>query len=139
MRTDWHIKQLANLDIEWKRGAGLRKIDLNDVDGVPCIHYGELYTKHHDKLIDNSKTSKTKAKYNTLSRKGDVLVPGTSTAEKSKMLVAREVDTDGIVIGSDINVIRPKKGLFAPKYLPYFFETTDAFMQMEHYITGTAE
>ncbi|MBX2967050.1 MAG: restriction endonuclease subunit S [Cyclobacteriaceae bacterium] len=129
-------EQLINLPIEWKRGNGLRKSDLYDEGKYKCILYGELYTKHKNALIENrelSRTNKTGAFY---SKKGDILVPGTSTASKKDMLLAREIDEDGVILGGDINVIRPKQGLFAKKYLPYFFDTFSAYDQLDRYITG---
>lgn len=129
-------EQLINLPIEWKRGNGLRKSDLDDEGKYKCILYGELYTKHKNALIENrelSRTNKTGAFY---SKKGDILVPGTSTASKKDMLLAREIDEDGVILGGDINVIRPKQGLFAKKYLPYFFDTFSAYDQLDRYITG---
>ena len=129
-------EQLINLPIEWKRGNGLRKSDLEDDGKFKCILYGELYTKHKNALIESrdlSRTNKTGAFY---SKKGDILVPGTSTASKKDMLLAREIDEDGVILGGDINVIRPPKGLFAKKYLPYFFDTFSAYDQLDRYITG---
>lgn len=129
-------EHLINLPIEWKRGNGLRKSDLVDDGKFKCILYGELYTKHKNALIDTrdlSRTNKTGAFY---SKKGDILVPGTSTASKKDMLLAREIDEDGVILGGDINVIRPKQGLFAKKYLPYFFDTFSAYDQLDRYITG---
>ena len=129
-------EQLINLPIEWKSGNGLKKSDLDDEGKYKCILYGELYTKHKNALIENrelSRTNKTGAFY---SKKGDILVPGTSTASKKDMLLAREIDEDGVILGGDINVIRPKQGLFAKKYLPYFFDTFSAYDQLDRYITG---
>jgi type I restriction enzyme S subunit len=129
-------EHLINLPIEWKRGNGLRKSDLEDDGKLKCILYGELYTKHNDALIDNKDLSRTNKKGTFCSKKGDILVPGTSTASKKDMLLAREIDEDGVLLGGDINVIRPQPGLFAKKYLPYFFDTFSAYDQLDRYITG---
>lgn len=129
--------KLMDLPLEWKRGTGLRKSDIV-TDGVrSCVLYGELFTKHKKVLIDSIKLSKTNNTGAVLSKTGDILIPGTSTASKRDMILARELDKDGVLIGGDINIIRPKKGLFAPKYLAYFFETAGAYKQLERYITGT--
>jgi len=130
------IEQLINLPIEWKRGNGLRKSDLNEDGKYKCILYGELYTKHKMALIENRNLSRTNKSGAFYSKKGDILVPGTSTASKKDMLLAREIDEDGVILGGDINVIRPKQGLFAKKYLPYFFDTFSAYDQLDRYITG---
>lgn len=130
------FEKLVNLPIEWKRGNGLNKsvIDENGIN--KCILYGELYTKHRNVLIDSASISKTN-KIGTISSKiGDILIPGTSTASKKDMLIAREIDEDGVFLGGDINVLRPIEGLFAKKYLPYFFQTFSAHDQLDRYITG---
>jgi type I restriction enzyme S subunit len=129
-------EQLANLSIEWKRGSGFTKSDLDEDGKNKCILYGELYTKHKKVLIESRKISKTNKTGNISSKKGDILIPGTSTASKKDMLLAREIDEDGVFLGGDINIIRPTKGLFAKKYLPYFFETFTAYDQLDRYITG---
>ena len=129
-------EQIENLPIEWKRGNGLRKSDLDKAGKNKCILYGELYTKHKNVLVDSQNISKTNKQGKVYSKKGDVLVPATSTAAKKDMLLAREVDEDGILLGGDINIIRPKQGLFAKKYLPYYFMTRMAYQQLDKYITG---
>jgi type I restriction enzyme, S subunit len=129
-------EQIENLPIEWKRGNGLRKSDLDETGKNKCILYGELYTKHKNVLIDSQSLSKTNQQGKVFSKKGDVLIPGTSTAAKKDMLLAREVNEDGVLLGGDINIIRPNQGLFAQKYLPYYFMTPMAYQQLDRYITG---
>ena len=129
-------EQLVNLPIEWKRGSGLRKSDLDEDGKNKCILYGQLYTIHKNVIIESSNISRTNKIGAVYSKKGDILVPGTSTASKKDMLLAREIDEDGVFLGGDINVIRPKQGVFAKKYLPYFFETFTAYDQLDRYITG---
>ena len=130
------VEKLDILQIEWKRGSGLRKSDLNENGKNKCILYGELYTKHKSVLIESSEISRTNKDGKVHSKKGDILVPGTSTAAKKDMLLAREIDEDGVILGGDINIIRPEQGLFAKKYLPYYFETFTAYDQLDRYITG---
>ena len=128
--------KLINLPVEWKRGNGLRKSDL-EIDGeYKCVLYGELFTKHKNVLIDSVKLSRTNKIGSTRSKSGDILVPGTSTAVKRDMILAREIDEDGVFLGGDINIIRPPKDLFAKKFIAYYFETIDAYEQLEGYING---
>lgn len=129
-------EQLSNLPIDWKRGNGFNKADLDENGNNKCVLYGELYTKHKNVIIESSNISRTNKTGSVSSKKGDVLVPGTSTASKKDMLLAREIDEDGVFLGGDINIIRPNKGLFAKKYLPYYFETSAAYDQLDKYITG---
>jgi type I restriction enzyme S subunit len=128
--------KLEDLPIEWKRGGGLRKSDVISDGKNLCVLYGELFTRHKNVLIDIDKLSKTNNTGAVLSKKGDILIPGTSTASKRDMILAREIDISDVCIGGDINIIRPKEYIFAPKYLPYFFSTPDAYAQLEKYITG---
>ena len=128
--------KLIELPIDWKRGNGLQKSDL-EIDGeFKCILYGELFTKHKNVLIDNDKLSRTNKIGSVKSIAGDILVPGTSTAVKRDMILAREIDEEGVFLGGDINIIRPQKDLFAKKFAAYYFETTDAYEQLEGYING---
>jgi type I restriction enzyme S subunit len=129
-------EKLENLPIEWLRGNGLRKSDLTENGKNKCILYGELYTKHRNVWIEGRNISRTNKFGSIYSCKGDILVPGTSTASKKDMLLAREIGEDGVYIGGDINIIRPQNGLFAEKYIPYFFETFRAYDQLDRYITG---
>lgn len=129
--------RLGDLPIEWKRGAGLRRSDIVDDGGRYCILYGELFTKHKKVLVNEDQLSKTNQTGKVVSKKGDTLVPATSTASRREMILAREVDKEGVLLGGDINIIRPKEGMFAKRYLPYFFETLNAYSQLEKYITGS--
>lgn len=128
--------RLGKLPIEWKRGQGLRKSDINKDGENKCVLYGELYTKHNKMKITYDDLSNTYAKSKVVSKKGDVLVPGTSTAKKTQMLLARQISADNVYLGGDINIIRPQTDLFADKYLPYYFQSKDAYEQLERYITG---
>jgi type I restriction enzyme S subunit len=130
------FEKLVNLPIEWKRGNGLNKSVIDENGQNKCILYGELYTKHRNVIIDTSRISKTNKIGTISSKRGDILIPGTSTASKKDMLIAREIDEDGVFLGGDINMLRPKEGLFAKKYLPYFFQTFSAYDQLDKYITG---
>lgn len=129
--------RLRDLPIEWKRGAGLKRSDIVADGAEYCILYGELFTKHKRVLVNRDQLSKTNKTGKVVSKKGDILVPATSTASRQEMVLAREVNADGILLGGDINIIRPKEGIFAQKYLPYFFETQVAYSQLERYITGS--
>lgn len=128
--------KLVDLKIDWKRGNGFRKDDLTSGGENYVILYGELFTKHKKISISEDELSKTNKIGSVASQVGDVLVPGTSTAAKREMILAREIDIDGVYIGGDINIIRPSKGLFAPRYLAYMFKTDNAYKQLEQYITG---
>lgn len=129
--------KLATLPIEWKRGSGLKKSDVSNDGKNPCVLYGELFTKHKNVAIKRAQLSYTNKPGQVISKKGDVLIPATSTASRKEMILARQVDSDGIILGGDINIVRATQGVFAEKYLPYFFESLDAYKQLDRYITGS--
>ena len=113
-----YLVTLSDLSVEYLRGNGLRKTDIVKSGKYECVLYGELFTKYHDGVIDIESLSKTNIENTVKSQCGDILIPGTSTASKEVMLRAREIYKDGVEIGGDINIIRPKaKNMFYPRYV----------------------
>ncbi len=131
------LVKLSDLPLTYMRGNGLRKNDIAENGSKACVLYGELFTKHTDGIINEITLSRTNTTSNVLSKSGDILIPGTSTASKEVMLRARELYVDNVQIGGDINVIRPNADLFYPKYMSYVFDTFSSKRQLFEYITGT--
>lgn len=131
------LVKLSDLPLTYMRGNGLRKNDIIENGSKKCVLYGELFTKHTEGVIEEDNLSKTNAASSVLSKSGDILIPGTSTASKEVMLRARELYVDGVQIGGDINIIRPNTDLFYPKYMSYVFDTFSSKRQLFEYITGT--
>lgn len=91
------------------KGKGISKEQLSD-EGLPCILYGELYTKYHSENIDEiiSKTNIDPKKL-VKSRVNDVIIPcsGESAVE---IATARCIKHSGVLLGGDLNIIRLKEG-----------------------------
>lgn len=95
---------------EFSKGKGLSKNDVYNSGTYECILYGHLYTtygmvtdKVHfftNKRLDNRVESVF----------GDVLIPSSDTTPTG-LAQAICVERDGVVLGGDINILRPKKGL----------------------------
>lgn len=101
-------KKLSDVFIFF-RGKGISREDIIK-DGVnKCIRYGELYTEYSE-IIDNVK-SKTNIleKDSLLSKKGDVLIPSSGETAIDISTVSC-VKLDNILLGGDLNVMRPKDG-----------------------------
>lgn len=132
------IAVLGDLPIEFLRGGGgLAKSDLDREGTYECILYGQLFTRFNDGIINANDLSHTKKKTNIVSKSGDILVPGTSTAGRDVMLRARELYRDGVEIGGDINIVRQGgHNIFYPKYMSYVFDTQSSKTQLYGYITG---
>ena len=59
-----------------------------------------------------------------LSKYGDVLVPGTTTADAMGIAIARALDEDGVILGGDINIIRTNNSYLLAKFLAYVLSYT---------------
>jgi type I restriction enzyme M protein len=115
----WTMITLGELEsqgeIEFLRGQGVSKKDIVDNGKNKCIHYGELYTLYSP-IIDNV-MSNTNIEGKVLSVAGDVLVPSTTTADAMGIAIARALNTDGIILGGDINIIRTRNKSINSKFL----------------------
>jgi len=90
---------------EISKGSGISKDQLSP-HGLPCILYGELYTKYSSELISEI-ISHTELDPLTLifSKAEDVIIP--SSGETAiDIAVARCVPIAGVAIGGDLNIIR---------------------------------
>ena len=102
--------------VTFLRGQGLTKENVVDNGTYKCILYGELYTKYKKAIIDRV-LSYTNIKTNILSKKGDVLIPATTTADAYGIAIGRAISEDNIEIGGDINIVRTENKILNAKYL----------------------
>ncbi len=116
----WSVKKLENIEsIDFLRGNGLSKSVLNPKGKNKCIHYGELYTVYKHPIIDKIK-SKTDVEGRRLSVLGDVLVPGTTTADAMGIAIARALNKNDVIIGGDINIVRTRNLEIFSSFLSYY-------------------
>lgn len=101
---EWKIDSIKNV-ASISKGAGISKEQLSD-SGLPCILYGELYTKYKSEVITDiySKTD-IETKGLVSSKANDVIIPcsGESAIE---IATARCVPVSNILLGGDLNIIR---------------------------------
>lgn len=102
---EWKTYELSNL-FEFKKGKGLSKDALCE-DGSKCVLYGELYTKYGE--VISSVVSRTKANDGLPSKTGDILIPSSTTTSGIDLANATAILEDDVLLGGDINVLRPKK------------------------------
>ena len=102
---------------DFYRGNTLSKTDLVENGNHKCILYGELYTKYT--AIANTIYSKTNNNNENLifGKKYDVLMPcsGETALDISTTTC---LQSDGILIGGDLNILRPKTDF--GNYLSYY-------------------
>jgi type I restriction enzyme S subunit len=104
---DWENNRLENL-ADFFKGNGLSKNDVSNSGKYNCVLYGHLYTKYGmiaqeihfstDKVLNNK----------ILSQFGDVLIPASDTTPTG-LARATCIEKWGVILGGDINVIRPKE------------------------------
>ena len=110
-KGDWSKRKLNEICLFFK-GNGLSKSDLSN-EGFPCILYGELYTTYKNEVISDiiSKTSTTLSNP-FLSRNNDLIIPG-SGEDPIDIAVARAIYQNDIILGGDLNILRPKSNVSA--------------------------
>ena len=92
----------------FSKGCGYSKSDLRD-SGYPIILYGRLYTQYEteitevDTFIEND--------INAIKSYGNEVIVPASGETSEEIARASAVGKKGIVIGGDLNIIRPKQGI----------------------------
>ena len=110
-KGDWSKRKLNEICLFFK-GNGLSKSELSN-EGFPCILYGELYTTYKNEVISDiiSKTNTTLSNP-FLSRNNDLIIPG-SGEDPIDIAVARAIYQNDIILGGDLNILRPKSNVSA--------------------------
>jgi type I restriction enzyme S subunit len=113
---DWEVVELGDI-AEFYKGKGLPKSELIDSGAYKCIHYGELFTHYSEKITEIK--SLTDTSVNTfLSKSNDILMP-TSDVTPNGLATASGLKEDGVILGGDVLVIRPKQGKLDSTYFAY--------------------
>lgn len=114
---EWEVKKLGEI-VDFLKGRGLSKSKLSIEGNFKCILYGELFTTY-DEVINSVKSS-TNSSEGIVSISGDVLIPGSTTTTGIDLAIAACVNLDGVLLGGDINILRPKVRInseFLARYL----------------------
>ena len=105
--SEWSVFSLEEI-FEFRKGKGLSKEALSE-RGEKCVLYGELYTKYGEVIY--RVFSRTLAQEGFISRSGDVLIPSSTTTSGIDLANATAILEDDVLLGGDINVLRPIKKL----------------------------
>ena len=100
------------------RGAGLSKSSISQFGEFPCLLYGELFTTY-GRTIESVK-SFTNESSGVLSSGGEVLIPGSTTTVAEDLATASALLQPGVLIGGDVNILRPDKSRVDPSWLAYY-------------------
>ncbi len=116
------------------RGGGLQKKDFVD-RGVPCIHYGQIYT-HYGTSADTTKSFVTEdfAKRARKAKPGDLVIATTSENDDDVCKAVAWLGVEDVAVSSDACFYTHSLN---PKYVSYFFQTEQFQKQKRVHITGT--
>lgn len=113
---DWDITQLGKLGA-FTKGSGVRKNEANSGE-IPCVRYGELYTRHNDIIRDfYSFLSNEVAGSAKRLKKGDILFAGSGETKAEIGKSAAFLSEIEAYAGGDIVILSPKKS--SSQYLGY--------------------
>lgn len=117
---EWEVKRLGEVG-RFLKGSGVSK-DQSLSGDLPCIRYGELYTRHNDYIkAFHSWISHEVAAAATRLKCGDILFAGSGeTKEEIGKCAAFVYDVEAYA-GGDIVVLRPEKA--DPLFLGYYLNT----------------
>lgn len=111
---EWEVTSVSNV-CDVYRGSTFSKADMDENGSEPCIHYGELFTKYNE--VISTIYSKTNKSDGFRSKIGDILMPS-SDVTPDGLAKASAIMLDNVVLGGDMNILRPKKG-FNSIFLSY--------------------
>ena len=101
----WKVVRLGELG-SFRRGGSLSKADLTD-EGIPCVLYGDLYTKHAE-VIKTVTNFTAVQKGLSFAHKNDLLFPTSTTADAVSLISPSAIaNDDEIAIGGDVTVFTP--------------------------------
>lgn len=113
---EWKVSSLDNIG-DFLRGKGVSKKDLIE-DGLPCVTYGELYTRHHNVIRRfTSFISEKSANDSVRLKQGDILFAGSGETIEEIGKSAAFVDNFKAYAGGDIVILRQKSQ--DPHFLGY--------------------
>lgn len=102
---EWEQRKLGNL-ATFSKGNGYTKNDLQE-SGDPIVLYGRLYTKY-ETVINDVDTFVIKKEKSVISEGNEVIVPASGESAKD-ISRASVINTAGLILGGDLNIIRPNK------------------------------
>lgn len=117
----WKEVKLGNV-ADVLKGANLSKGKTSLNGHNSCILYGELFTTYKEKILNV--VSRTDYDEGVLSKKGDVLLPGSTTTTGIDLAKASALMLDNILLGGDINILRVDFALIDSVFLAYLITHT---------------
>lgn len=105
-------QKLDDLSAQWFKGQPLKKDDIKESGQNKCIHYGELFTKYGPVIDEIYSLTDIEIAEKKRSRCGDILFPA-SDVTPTGLARCSALFEDDVILGGDIIVLRPKRGINA--------------------------
>lgn len=113
---DWQEKKLGDI-VQFLKGKDISKTDITNHGKTPCIRYGEIYTIYSECIRDIYSRTNLPTTDLILSTVEDVIIPS-SGEDRLDIAKACCITTEGVALGSDINILRhANNGVFLAYYL----------------------
>ena len=119
-------KTIGEIATDIYRGSGIKKDEVTE-EGIPCVRYGEIYTKYgiwFDKCF--SHTTETLNNGKKYFEYGDILFAITGETVEDIAKSTAYVGNEKCLAGGDIVVLKHKQN---PKFLSYALATDEAIKQ----------
>lgn len=117
---EWEMKRLGDLGL-FLKGSGVRKDESLSGD-LPCIRYGEIYTKHSDYVkVFHSWISQKVATTAKRLKQGDLLFAGSGETKEEIGKCVAFVNNIEAYAGGDIVILRPENS--NSTFLGYYLNT----------------
>ncbi|GAB4253209.1 MAG: restriction endonuclease subunit S [Saprospiraceae bacterium] len=134
---DWEVKKLGELGV-FLKGKGIKRDDVESDGEVPCIRYGEIYTRYENSITDlESFVPKDVAASAQPIRYGDILFAGSGeTAEEIGKSVVYLGNEDAVA-GGDIVILRTSNQNY-PLFLGFLLNIDSVAKQKARFGQGDA-
>lgn len=112
----WEVKSLGEIGV-FTKGKGISKAETDPNGKIPCVRYGELYTKYGEQIFKVVSRTNLPITDLVLSEVNDILIPS-SGETKADIATASCMLLSGVALGGDINIIKTSlNGVFLAYYL----------------------
>ena len=102
----WETKRLGDLGA-FSKGRGIKRDDVSDT-GLPCIRYGELYTRYKDYILNPVSRIPSAVALEALPiKKGDLLFAGSGETAEEIGICAAYLGEEPAYAGGDVIILTP--------------------------------
>ena len=131
----WERRRLGDIGF-FAKGRGIKRDDVSD-EGVPCIRYGELYTRYKDYVFNPiARVPLTVALESLPIKTGDLLFAGSGETSEEIGRCAAYLGEEQVYVGGDVVVLTPLSQ--NSLYLGYLMNHPAVAMQKARMAQGDA-